>query len=70
MLETILVIIFLMVLAVVAVYVTATTLTLIFKGTFELAPIWVKIAAWVMATIGAVASASFIYSIIVLLPIV
>lgn len=61
----------LVILAVIAVYTTATMLTLIFKGTFKLAPIWVKITAWVMATIGAIASALFIYGIVdLLLPIV
>lgn len=70
MIEIILVM-FLIVLAIVAVYTTATMLTLIFKGTFKLAPIWVEIAAWVVATIGAVASALFIYGIVdLLLPIV
>ena len=61
----------LLILASVAVYTTATILTLIFKGIFKLAPIWVKITAWVMATIGAVASALFMYGIVdLLLPIV
>lgn len=61
----------LLILASVAVYTTATMLTLIFKGAFELAPIWVKITAWVMATISAVTSAVFIYGIVeLLLPIV
>jgi hypothetical protein len=61
----------LVILTIVAVYTTATMLTLIFKGTFKLAPIWVKITAWVMATIGAVVSALFIYGIVaILLPIV
>lgn len=70
MIEIVLVM-FLMVLAIVAIYTTATMLTVIFKGTFKLAPIWVKITAWVMVTIGAVASALFIYGIVdLLLPIV
>ena len=67
----IIVVMLLLVLASVAVYTTATMLTLIFKGTFRLAPIWVKITAWVMATASAIASAFFIYGIVdLLLPIV
>ena len=71
MIETIAIMLCLLILAIVAVYTTATMLTLIFKGTFKLAPIWVKITAWVMATISAIVSAFFIYGIVdLLLPIV
>lgn len=71
MIETIAIMLCLLVLASVAVYTTATMLTMIFKGTFKLAPIWVRITAWVMATISAITSALFIYGIVeLLLPIV
>ena len=71
MIETIAIMLCLLILASVAVYTTATMLTLIFKGTFKLAPIWVKITSWVMATASAIASAFFIYGIVdLLLPIV
>lgn len=70
MIETIVTLILFCIMLAMAVYVTATTLQLIFKGALTLAPWYIKAVAWFFVVSGSVTSVLFSLGIIVLLPIV